>query len=483
MSLKLQNYKTLPHTSGEIEPSGAFTGGRAWAARFNILIGRNRLADGGSGRVVGVMGCVHRLPGLVLVDHEFSVPLDYAKPDGERIGVFGREVVASDKEKQDLPWLVFFQGGPGLSAPRPEERGGWLKRALQEYRVLLLDQRGTGRSTPINYQSLARFVTPRGRADYLRSFRADSIVRDAELIRRELVGEKGRWSVLGQSYGGFCVTHYLCVAPGGLREAMLTGGLPPLDRHPDDVYRATYRRVIDKNRLFYERYPDDVERVRGVVDHLVSHEVCLPDGDRVSPRRFQQLGIVFGMGNGFERVHYLLEDAFLRGASDREIGYAFMRGFENSLWFETNPIYAILHESIYCEGVASNWSAGRVRSEFPEFEVRSGEPVFFTGEMVYPWMFDECRYLSPLKEAAGILAEYDGWPGLYDKSVLQANGVPCAAVVYYNDMYVERAFSEETARNIRGIKLWVTNEFEHDGLRVDGERVLGRLLGMLHGEV
>jgi hypothetical protein len=103
--------------------------------------------------------------------------------------------------------------------------------------------------------------------------------------------------------------------------------------------------------------------------------------------------------------------------------------------------------------------------------------------MVYPWMFDECRYLSPLKEAAGILAEYDGWPGLYDKSVLQANGVPCAAVVYYNDMYVERAFSEETARNIRGIKLWVTNEFEHDGLRVDGERVLGRLLGMLHGEV
>jgi hypothetical protein len=61
--------------------------------------------------------------------------------------------------------------------------------------------------------------------------------------------------------------------------------------------------------------------------------------------------------------------------------------------------------------------------------------------------------------------------------------VPCAAVIYYNDMYVEREFSEETARNIRGIKLWVTDEYEHDGLRLDGEKVLGRLLNMLHGEI
>jgi len=49
-------------------------------------------------------------------------------------------------------------------------------------------------------------------------------------------------------------------------------------------------------------------------------------------------------------------------------------------------------------------------------------------------------------------------------------------------MYVERTLSEETARNIRGIKLWITNEYDHNGLRADGERVLGRLLSMLHGE-
>jgi len=425
---------------------------------------------------------VHRLPGIVLTDHEFIVPLNYTQPDGMKISIFGREVVASDKEKSDLPWLVFFQGGPGMEAPRPENNSGWLKTALQEYRVFLLDQRGTGRSVSVNYQTLARFATASEQANYLKNFRADSIVSDAELIRRELLGEGGRWSVLGQSYGGFCVTHYLSVAPESLNEAIMTGGLPPLNRSPDDVYRATYQRVIEKNKLYYERYPEDVECVREIVDYLESNDVNLPGGDRLSPRRFQQLGIGFGMSNGFEQIHYLLEKAFLGQADNREISYAFLRGFENSLSFETNPIYAILQEPIYCEEGASRWSAHRIRQEYPEFEIARDKLVYFTGEMVYPWMFDEYKYLRPLRDAAEILANYEGWPQLYHKSVLQSNTVPCAATVYYNDMYVERTLSEETAKNIRGIKLWVTNEYEHNGLRIDGEKVLGRLLGMLHGE-
>jgi hypothetical protein len=48
-------------------------------------------------------------------------------------------------------------------------------------------------------------------------------------------------------------------------------------------------------------------------------------------------------------------------------------------------------------------------------------------------------------------------------------------------MYVERSFSEETAGIIRGIKTWITNEYEHNALRVDGERLLDRLLAMLRG--
>src|SRR3954463_7259155 len=91
----------------------------------------------------------HRLPGLVLTDHELSVPLDHARPDGEQITVFAREVAEPDGRAK--PFLVFFQGGPGFEAPRPtgHPRGpAFLDRALRDYRLLMLDQRGTGRSTP-----------------------------------------------------------------------------------------------------------------------------------------------------------------------------------------------------------------------------------------------------------------------------------------------------------------------------------------------
>jgi pimeloyl-ACP methyl ester carboxylesterase len=425
----------------------------------------------------------HRLPGLVLTDHQFTLPLDHSRPGGEQITVFAREVVAPAKEGEELPWLVFFQGGPGFSAPRPEDKSGWLKRALQEYRVLLLDQRGTGRSAPVTHQTLARLHTPAAQAAYLKYFRADAIVQDAEHIRRQLVSEKGRWSALGQSYGGFCLAHYLSAAPEGLKEALFTGGLPPLDRPPDDVYRATYQRVMAKNERYYERYPDDVARAQEIVAYLAAHDVRLPGGDRLSPRRFQQLGMAFGDSRGFEQVHYLLEEAFVAGASGRELSYGFLHSLERRFAFETNPIYALLHEAIYCQEEASRWSAERIRAEYPAFAVEPDKPVYFTGEMIYPWMFEEYTYLRPLKEAADILAVDEAWPRLYEIERLRANSVPGAAAVYYDDMYVERAFSEETARHIQGLKVWVTNEYEHNGLRADGERLLDRLLGMARGEV
>jgi pimeloyl-ACP methyl ester carboxylesterase len=422
----------------------------------------------------------HHLPGLLLTDHTFSVPLDYAEPYGEQISVYAREVVAPQSAQAELPWLVFFQGGPGMPSPRPTGNTGWLKRALQEYRVLLLDQRGTGLSTPVTYQTLARFSDGPAMADYLKHFRSDAIVQDAERIRRELLGEQGRWSVLGQSYGGFCVTHYLSAAPQGLKEAITTGGLPPLERSADDIYRATYRRVIAKNQRYYERYPEDAARARQIVEALTERDVRLPSGDRLSPRRFQQIGMSFGANDGFEKAHYLLEEAFVAGTGGPELSYAFLEAVERYHNFNTNPIYAILQEACYTQRAASNWSAERIRAEFPEFDLSGDRPVFFTGEMVYSWMFDEYRYLRPLKAAAEILAEYDGWPRLYDSAALRANDVPVAASIYYDDMYVERAFSEETAQTIRGLKAWVTNEHEHNGLRADGERVLGKLLSLLH---
>ncbi|MCK5428052.1 MAG: alpha/beta fold hydrolase [Anaerolineales bacterium] len=425
----------------------------------------------------------HRIPGLILKDHEFTIPLDHNHPEGEQITVFGREIVAPDQERNELPWLIFFQGGPGFSAPRPKSKSGWLKLALKEYRVFLIDQRGTGHSAPVLPQTLSSFSTPQDQADYLKHFRADAIVQDAEWIRRDLLGENQKWSALGQSYGGFCITHYLSAAPEGLREAIITGGIPPQTDTPDEVYRATFQRVIDKNQRYYARYPDDVELVHQIIDHLEKNIVNLPGGSRLSARRFQQLGLAFGASDGLEDVHYLLENAFVQGNNGKELSYTFLRGFENALPFETNPIFALLHEAIYCQGCPSNWSAERIQREFPEFEFKNDQPIFFTGEMIYPWMFNDYEHLRPFKTAADILATYTDWPQLYDLQTLRANEVPCVAAVYYDDMYVDRLLSENMAKNINGIELWITNEHEHSALRLHGEEVFKRLIQMLRGEV
>jgi pimeloyl-ACP methyl ester carboxylesterase len=407
------------------------------------------------------MATSYRINGLLLTEHELDVPLDHADPAGETITVFARVIDADDGK--DRPYLVYFQGGPGSEAVRPQPplSGAW-ERALKDYRVVMLDQRGTGRSTPV---STLPGRSPEEQAEYLAHHRADAIVRDAEALRQHLGVD--RWSVLGQSFGGFCVTTYLSFAPQGLREAFLTGGLPPVGRHTDDVYRLTYERVLERTRRYYARYPSDRARMRALRGRLEAEDVRLPSGDRLTGARMRQLGMLLGMGPGAERLHYILE---LPHDSP-----AFLHDVFGAVDFGRNPIYSVIHEACYADGCATRWSAERLLPE-----AYTHDPELLTGEHVYPWMFENYGTLAPLREAADILAERE-WPRLYDADQLARNEVPAAAIIYAEDMYVERALSEETAARIRGLRPWLTNEYEHDGLRVDGARILGRLIDLARG--
>jgi pimeloyl-ACP methyl ester carboxylesterase len=426
----------------------------------------------------------YRQPGTVVTDHHFSVPLDHGRPDGERIEVFGREVVAAGKAGDErLPWLLYLQGGPGFAAPRPAGRSSWLDRALDDYRVLLLDQRGTGLSAPLTARSLAPLGTPAAQAAYLARFRADSIVLDCELVRRDLCGPGEPWTVLGQSFGGFCAVTYLSFAPHGVRDALLAGGLPGLDARPEDVYRLTYATVAARNAAHYDRYPGDVEAARDVARHLAGHDVRLADGSPLTVERFQSIGAVLGAADGSHELHYLLEDPW---DGDGGLSDAFLAGVADRAGFLRAPLYAVLHEACYAQGPATRWAAQRVRAEFPAFDpaaaVGGDAPLLFTGEMIYPWMFAADPALAPLREAAELLAERDGWPPLYDPARLAANEVPAAAAVYYDDLYVPAPLSLRTAAAVRGLRAWVTNEWEHDGLRASDGKVLGRLIAMNRGE-
>ena len=137
------------------------------------------------------------------------------------------------------------------------------------------------------------------------------------------------------------------------------------------------------------------------------------------------------MSDGAEGLHYILE---LPADSP-----AFRHDVEAALGFARNPLYAVLQEACWADGGATRWAAQRLLPSAYE-----DEPELFFGEHVYPWMFEDYGALAPLREAADILAAHE-WPRLYDPERLAANEVPVAAAIYAEDMYVERAFSEETA--------------------------------------
>jgi pimeloyl-ACP methyl ester carboxylesterase len=429
----------------------------------------------------------YRQPGVVLTDHHFTVPLDHDDPSGEQIELYGREVVSAARPDTFRPWLVYLEGGPGNAVRRFVGQQAWLGRAVQDFRVLLLDQRGTGRSTPQNRQTLVQRGGPAAQAEHLALFRADSIVRDCESIRQRLTGG-APWTVLGQSFGGFCATHYLSAAPEGLDTVLITGGLPSLDAGADDVYRSAYPRIRRKAEAHYARYPQDVERARRIAAHLAERPAQLPGGYTLTVEAFQSLGILLGAGDGSHQLHYLLENAFVRTASGHELSDAFQEGVRPVLSFAGHPLYAVLHEAIYAQGGRpTNWAAERVRAEFPEFDAGTAlagdEPVLFTGETIHPWHFEVDPALRPLRECAELLAARTDWVRLYDSARLAANGVPVAAAVYHDDMYVDTADSLRTARAVRGLRTWVTDEYEHDGVRASGPRVLERLLGLARQEL
>lgn len=409
----------------------------------------------------------YTIPGMHIRDQVVRVPLDWSRPDGpETIEIFVREVVDPTRRAEDLPLLVFLQGGPGGKSPRPTVGSPpWLKEALKTHRVVLPDQRGTGRSTRVESATMARFADGEAAADYLMHFRADSIVDDFEHVRRTLYAGK-RWESLGQSYGGFLTLTYLSRYPEALAACYVAGGLASLRPSADEVYRHTYPRAAAKTARYYRRYPDDVARVAHLADFIDANDVRLPDGDRLTVKRLQTIGIDLGMAPGHENVHWLVDEAF--SAPDR-LSDHFLAAMMIATSYSHGPLFAVMQESIYGQGAgATRWAAERIRAEHPQF-APSARPLLFTGEMMYPWMFEEIASLRPFRAGAEALAARESYSTLYDPERLARNQVPVAAIVYFDDLYVDAGLSLETAAAVGNLDHWVTNEFEHDGIRQSGD--------------
>lgn len=418
----------------------------------------------------------YAMTGFTVREHTVRVPVDWASPDRfGSIEVFARELVDPEKAADDLPLLLFLQGGPGGQGPRPLG-GGWIAEALKKYRVILLDQRGTGRSSPVDGRVISEFTDAAQAADYLACFRGDAIVADAEHLRATVYGGR-RWATLGQSYGGFLTLTYLSRHPSALTRCFVTGGLPPATVTAEDVYAATYRRQAARNRELARLHPADVPLLGRLADLVADSDVTLPTGESLTVERLQQLGQALGMSTGIDEVHWLLDTAL---ASDGSISEGFLASVAQHTSFAGGPLYAVLQEVIYHQGTREpGWAAQSEHDRWPSFAA-SARPLQLTGEAIFPWMYAQHRSLQPFRGAAEELAARTSWPALYDLDRLAANEVPVAAVQYYDDPYVDLELA--LATSVGNLQVWITNEHLHDGLRVAGETVLPKLFDLAAGK-
>ena len=460
------------------------------------------------------------LPGLAVEDHAIDVPLDWrgtsparlagvqgapSSPlaeasatekcdpafEGRSLRLFYRVVCAPENVGRDLPYLVFLQGGPGGAGPRltSPTSDGWVAEAVRHFRVILPDQRGTGRSSRVDGATIAREGDAAVRARFLKRFLADSIVRDFEYLRLTELGGT-RWVTLGQSYGGFLTLTYLSTFPGAAAASFTCGGIPHVPASADEVYAHTFPRMVAKTNLLYVRYPDDERRLALLAERAAAGDVRLPDGSPLSPRRLQSLGQGLGMKPGHERLHNLLDLAFTAGdgsadaalaaaggrAEKIELSPAFLAGAWSATNVAANPLYWVLQELIYADGELDApiaWAAERAWRERPEFDP-AARPLVLTGEACFPWMFEEMPELRPFAGAMERLMADTSFGRLYDQAALLANETPLQAAVYFNDLYVDAGLQLDTLDRVGASRAWVTSEFEHDGLH--GDRVFKHLL-------
>ena len=250
-------------------------------------------------------------------------------------------------------------------------------------------------------------------------------MRDAELVRAQLIGDRP-WTVLGQSFGGFCCLTYLSLSPEGLAGALITGGLPSLT--------ATRRRRLpgrlpagagEEPRDTSSATPATPSSPAGSPTTWKSTRSGMPSGERLSVRRFQTLGITFG-GTGTVRQPALPAGGGVHRRAGRPgaVRHVPARGGRRPCRSRTVRCTPCCTSRSTRRARPSGWAAERVRAEFPEFDASGAGPLLFTGEMIYPWQFDEDPALVPLREAADLLARRDDWPALYDVDRLADNDRP-----------------------------------------------------------
>lgn len=136
---------------------------------------------------------------------------------------------------------VVLHGGPGSGA------NDWFPRLFdpEAYRIVLLDQRGCGRSTP----PASAYETDMGVNT------TEHLIADLELLRRHL--GIGRWLVWGVSWGSALGLRYAQTHPGAVTELVLTGVTSASDAEVALLTRGLGQYFPEAFERFLAELPED----------------------------------------------------------------------------------------------------------------------------------------------------------------------------------------------------------------------------------
>jgi len=188
-----------------------------------------------------------------------SVPENRARPDGRHIDVFVAVLAANTLDPKPDP-LVLLAGGPGQAASSIASLAQLLGSVRRTRDIVLVDQRGTGRSAALSCKAF----TADDRADFeldpLRKARdclaeiqargvdpaqytTEAFVEDLEAVRNAL--GYPRLNLWGGSYGTRVAQEYVRRHPDRVRTMILDGVAPPSMRITLDVWRTRGQAIDD----------------------------------------------------------------------------------------------------------------------------------------------------------------------------------------------------------------------------------------------
>lgn len=395
------------------------------------------------------------------------------------------------------PLLLYLCGGPGANNPpcRVPAMNRWLLR--RGYCILYVNYRGCGDSSPVRAKALLkRGLRDDGMmAQYISHFCQDNIVRDLEAIRKclsLLASRDIKWTILGQSYGGYISLTYLSMHPEGLQEVFVTGGLPPCGMDLQDYFRVEYRDIVAKNKAWYATYPDADALVRRTLERIAEigpRNIRMTGRGYMTGQKLLTLGRQFGSKVGFPEVYNLLLRIERDLVSTRRLSPETIEEFENILHVDERPLYPLLLEQTWCSGGRTSWAAERVARELPGFEylrrdargaypdpaaaTPPGRPIYFTANTYCRFHYDTHEELVDLAGAAERLAQHD-WDCPYDYDRLAANEVPVYAVIFEKDMHLDPGVAVDTAAKVRGLRR-VVDPGWHQDIRYKPAQVLENL--------